>query len=220
MLPVPIPKNIRILWVATIVINLLGFFRAIFKYVLDFEYGAELLDIFDLNEEKNIPALYSSSILLLSGAILYFISQNKKQSQDRYYRHWLWLSIIFIFLSLDEAIGIHEDVNVRFFLERENILYNDSWVVAYSILVAVFVFCYRRFLRHLSPTIRNMFIISGCIYVFGCIGMEIIGSFTQEFYGKGSIVHATATTLEEFLEMIGIVVFIKTLLSYSSLPES
>ncbi len=214
MLSLPTKKIVRFLLITTIVINLLGLLRNIFEYVLNFEYGSELLEIFNLNEEKNIPALYSSLILLFSGVILYFISLKKKDPQDRYYRHWLWLSIIFFYLSLDEAISIHENFKVRFLLEKDNILYHDSWVIVFSILVAIFIFSYRRFLKHLPWATKKMFIISGCIYIFGCMGMEVVGSFTQEFYGKASMVHAMATTIEEFLEMIGIVVFINTLLSY------
>ena len=214
MLSLPTKKIVRFLLITTIVLNLLGLLRNIFEYVLNFEYGSELLEIFNLNEEKNIPALYSSLMLLFCGVILYFISLNKKNPQDRYYRHWLWLSIIFFYLSLDEAISIHENFKVRFLLDKDNILYHDSWVIVFSILVAIFIFSYRRFLKHLPWATRKMFIISGCIYIFGCMGMEVVGSFTQEFYGKASMVHATATTIEEFLEMIGIVIFINTLLSY------
>lgn len=216
MLSIPTKKVVRFLLVTTLVINLLGLLRNIFEYVLNFEYGSELLDIFNLNEEKNIPALYSSLILLFCGVIIYVISLKKKNPRDRYYRHWLWLSIIFFYLALDEAISIHEGFQVRFLLDKDNILYSDSWVIVFSILVAIFIFTYRRFLQHLPRETRKMFVISGFIYIFGCMGMEVVGSFTQEFYGKASMVHAMATTIEEFLEMIGIVVFINTLLSYNT----
>ena len=215
MLSIPTKKIVGFLLITTIIINLLGLLRNIFEYVLNFESGSELLEIFNLNEEQNIPALYSAAILLFCSVIIYYISLNKKNPRDRYYRHWLWLSIIFFYLSLDEAISIHENLQVRFLLEKEDILYHDSWVIVFSILVAIFIFTYRRFLLHLPWKTRRMFIISGFIYIFGCMGMEVVGSFTQEFYGKASMVHAMATTIEEFLEMMGIVVFINTLLSYS-----
>ena len=214
MLSISTQKIVRFLFITTIIINLLGLLRNIFEYVFNFEYGSELLEIFNLNEEQNIPAWYSSAILLFCGVIIYLISLDKKNPKDRYYRHWLWLSIIFFYLSLDEAISIHENFKLRFLFEREHILYNDSWVILFSILVAIFIFTYRRFLQHLPQATKKMFIISGCIYIFGSAGMEVVGSFTQEFYSKASMIHAMATTIEEFLEMIGIVVFIKTLLSY------
>ena len=216
MLSIPIQKIFKFLLAVTVTINLLGLLRNIFEYVLNFELGYQLLDAFNLNEEQNIPAWYSSAILLCCSLIIYIISLDKKKHGDRYYRHWLWLSIIFAYLSLDEAISIHEDFKLRFLFEADHILYNDSWVIVLGILVAIFVFSYRRFLQHLPPTTRKMFIVSGFTYVFGSAGMELVGSFTQKFYGKASAIHATATTIEEFLEMMAIIVFIHTLLSYIS----
>lgn len=214
MLSIQTRKIVRFLFITTIVINLLGLLRNIFEYVLKLDYGTELLDVFNLNEEQNIPAWYSSAILLLCGIIIYLIGLDKTNSQDKYYRHWLWLSVIFFYLSLDESISIHENLKLRFLFEKEHILYNDSWVIVFSVLVAIFIFAYRRFLQHLPQATKKMFIISGFIYVFGSAGMEIVGSFTQELYGKASMVHAMTTTIEEFLEMMGIVVFINTLLTY------
>lgn len=214
MLSIPTSKIVNFLFVTTIILNFLGLLRNIFEYVLDFEYGYELLDVFNLNEEQNIPTWYSSVILLFCGVIIYCISLEKKNPKNKYYRHWFWLSIIFFYLSLDESISIHENIKLRFLFEKEHILYDDSWVIVVSILVAIFVFTYRRFLQHLPKLTRKTFIISGCIYIFGSAGMEIVGSFTQEFYGKASMIHAMATTIEEFLEMIGIVIFINSLLSY------
>lgn len=214
MLRIQSQRIVRFLSVATVVITLLGLLRNIFEYVLDFEYGYNLLEIFNLNEEKNVPAIYSSLILLFSGVILYAISLHKKSPKDKYYRHWLCLSIIFFYLALDEAVSIHENLEAQFLLDKDHILYDDSWVIVLSVLVAIFVLSYSKFLQHLPRVSRKMFVLSGFIYIFGCMGMEVVGSFTQEFYGKASMVHAMATTIEEFLEMSGIVLFIHSLLSY------
>ncbi len=216
MLSISQKKIVKSLLMITILITLLGFLRNIFEYVLDFEYGYELLDIFNLNEEQNIPTWYSSTILLFCGVFLYIISSFKKDCQDKYYRHWLWLSIIFFYLSLDEAVSIHEELKIRFFLEKDHILYDDSWIITFSILVPIFIFSYRKFILNLPSKTKKQFIIAGFIYLLGTMGMEIVGSFSQEFYGKASIVHGTVTTIEEFLEMIGIVIFINTLMSYVS----
>lgn len=81
MLSIPSKKIVRFLLITTIIINLLGLLRNIFEYVFNFEYGSELLDVFNLNEEQNIPAGYSSIILLLCSVIIYFISLEKKISK-------------------------------------------------------------------------------------------------------------------------------------------
>lgn len=216
MLSIPTQKIVKILLTITIVLGLLGLLRSIFEYVLDFEFGYELLDVFNLNDEHNIPAWYASVILLLCSLIIYFIYLYKQSLQDKFRKHWLWLGIIFTYLSLDEAISIHENFKLRFLFSKDHILYDDSWVIVGGILVTIFVFSYRRFLQHLPHKFSQLFLLSGFIYVFGSGGMEVVGSFTQEFYGKASMVHAIAIVLEEFLEMLGIVLFIHTLLLYAS----
>lgn len=216
MLLIPNQKIFKFLLITTIILSLLGLLRNIFEYVLDFQLGYEILAVFNLNEEYNIPAWYSSVILLCCGLILGIICLDKKKHRDRYYRHWLWLSFIFCYLSLDEAIAIHENFKLRFLLPKDNILYDDSWVIVLGILVAIFIISYRRFLLHLPADSKKMFIIAGFVYILGSAGMEVVGSFTQEFYGKASMIHATATTIEEFLEMMGIVLFINALLAYIS----
>lgn len=216
MLSIPTKKIVRILLTISIVLSLLGLSRSIFEYVLEFEFGYELLEVFNLNEEHNIPAWYASVILLICSLIIYCIYLFKQSCRDKYRQHWLWLGIVFTYLSLDEAISIHENFKLRFLFAKDHILYDDSWVVVASILVAIFVFSYRRFLQHLPDKFRQLFLLSGFIYILGSGGMEIVGSFTQEFYGKASIVHALAIVVEEFLEMVGIVLFIHTLLLYAS----
>ena len=46
--------------------------------------------------------------------------------------------------------------------------------------------------------------------------MEMVGGYYLTFYGKHNITYAILMTIEEFLEMLGIVVFIYALLSYMS----
>ena len=94
MLSIPTKKIVRILLTITIVLNLLGLLRSIFEYVLDFELGYELLEVFNLNEEQNIPAWYASVILLLCSLIIYGIYLYKQSCQDKYRKHWLWFNTV------------------------------------------------------------------------------------------------------------------------------
>ena len=61
-----------------------------------------------------------------------------------------------------------------------------------------------------------LFIVSGAIFVFGAIGFEMLASRQFSIHGdiSGDLMYAVFYTFEEFLEMLGIVVFIYTLLSY------
>jgi hypothetical protein len=89
-----------------ILASLVGQFTKYFQvaYPLDYQFTR----LFDVDGEQNIPSLYSASALLLCSILLATITYAKKLAGDAYVRHWGTLSIIFLFLSLDEALSLHE----------------------------------------------------------------------------------------------------------------
>jgi len=58
-------------------------------------------------------------------------------------------------------------------------------------------------------------VISGTIYVTGALGLELFGGQRFESHGK-DLTYLMLTSCEEYLEMLGIVLFIHTLLKYIS----
>ena len=62
-----------------------------------------------------------------------------------------------------------------------------------------------------------LFLLAGGLYIGGALGMEMIGGYYTDFYGKNNLTYALITCLEEVLEMTGIVVFIHGLLDYMRL---
>jgi hypothetical protein len=52
------------------------------------------------------------------------------------------------------------------------------------------------------------------LYIGGAIGMEMLGGYLAYTTGMKSVSYLIVTTLEESLEMLGIVVFIHALISY------
>ena len=59
-----------------------------------------------------------------------------------------------------------------------------------------------------------LFIASGMIYVIGAMGLEILGGIQDVLHGSNTLVYLLLCTIEEILEMLGIAIFIYTLLSY------
>jgi len=79
------------------------------------------------------------------------------------------------------------------------------------------------FLKRLPPKAALHFIIAGAIYVMGAIGMEMPGANVAYYYaqlGQGEGLHETSilydviTTIEESLELTGIVFFNYVLMRY------
>ncbi|MCF6183902.1 MAG: hypothetical protein L3J56_04600, partial [Bacteroidales bacterium] len=98
----------------------------LFGYEKDYVYG--LSSLFSFDGEQDFPAWFSTLNLAYSGFLLYLIhTKSKIIKPDRY---WLFLSCIFMFLSLDEMISLHEKliVPLRVGLNLEGYLY-FSWVI-------------------------------------------------------------------------------------------
>jgi hypothetical protein len=178
---------------------------------------------FNLGKEANIPTFFSGCILLAASALLfaiYLIEEKARASKNKIY--WLALSILFLFLSLDEASRIHEELmeTVRNYLSNSKTGYNNfsgylqnAWVIPYGIFLFATVAYFLKFVLGLPKTIRNLFFISGFIYVTGALGFEILEGHIEMFYGRGTLLNI-CVIIEETMEMCGVITFIYALLLY------
>ena len=175
-------------------------------------YG--LVPLFDFNSEQNIPTFYSSIALIISSALLFLIALNCKKNKSSYIP-WLGLSLIFLFLSIDEISSIHEKLTVhsREIFGTSGFLYY-AWVIPYGLALGVFIILYSKFLLELPKNTMLLFLTSGGIYVLGAIGFESLGGRQAELLGLNNILYSFYYTCEEFFEMLGIAIFIYTLLTY------
>jgi hypothetical protein len=139
---------------------------------------------FDLNGEANIPSWYQATSLLLCSILLAAIASTKKADGDSYARHWIALSIIFLYLAIDEAAQLHEMLTVplRSAFHPSGFFYY-VWVIPLGAFVLIFVLAYLRFLAHLPAKTRLLFIIAGAIYVGGALGMEMVAGYLRSLYG-------------------------------------
>ena len=99
-----------IIWLSVIVVILHAISTGgrIYEYLLGIEETTEFVRLFHVAEEGNITAWFSSLLHLISAVLLAVIAKEKSSHQDRFSRHWFGLSIIFLYISIDEAARIHE----------------------------------------------------------------------------------------------------------------
>ncbi|MBF2027395.1 MAG: hypothetical protein IGS48_11585 [Oscillatoriales cyanobacterium C42_A2020_001] len=178
--------------------------------------------LFDLDSENNIPTWYSSITLLICSGLLAIIAHQKQQQGDRFVNYWRGLALIFLGLSIDEASSIHEVLAVfNQSLQLDGFL-RFVWVIPAIVLLIIFSLFYWKFVQALPQKIKRLFLLAAALYISGAIVMEMIGGkymkvFSFElpilknsgFVGMGM---ALLITLEEFLEMCGVAVFIYALL--------
>jgi hypothetical protein len=195
------------------VISILGQFL---QY--NFEFGRVnngLLRLFNVDEEHNIPTWYQSFSLLLCFILLVNVAISNKLHDARYAFHWKVLAIIFLCLSIDEAVVIHE----RLFSFKGEGLFYFLWVIPGIVFVVVFVTLFLKFLKHLPGKTRFQFIIAGSLFISGALGMELVDGYYNDIYGWENMTYSLLTSLEEFLEMLGVVVFINAIMTYTNLKH-
>jgi len=175
-----------------------------------------LVDKFKLDWEQNVPTFYSSSILLLCSFLLSMIAFVKRKKGEQNL-DWFGLAAIFLFLAIDEAAGFHELLTdyVRITLHTSSFLF-FAWVIPYGVALVIFLLIYLRFLFRLPRKTCVLFIVSGILYVGGALGFELLGGQCKEMYGDVALYYVFST-IEELLEMIGMVLFIYTLMDYINL---
>jgi len=172
--------------------------------------------LFNLDVEKNIPSTYSALLLALCGFLLIFIAYKTKKLKRKFTSHWLFLGIVFIFLSTDEFFAIHEEwMNpIRESLNTSGLLY-FAWIIPYAIFIVILFLTYLRFLKKLPRDIYIKFITSGTLYIFGGIIIESFGGkYIESHSWQKDDIYFAIITFEEMFEIIGISLFLYTLLIY------
>lgn len=153
--------------------------------------------------------------MLLSSLLLASIATEKRCGRDPYRWHWAFLSFTFLMLSMDEAAEIHE-VSIRplrDFFDAGGLFY-FAWIIPAMVLVVLFGIAYLRFLGDLPRTTRYLFVSAAGIFLAGALGVEMLGGKYAEEHGHNNVVYVSYVHVEEFLELMGMVLFIYALLRY------
>lgn len=176
--------------------------------------AAELLDLFSVNTEESLPTWYASLLLLIAAVLLFLISRAKRRSGERA-ALWTGLAGIFLYLSLDEGIVIHE-IAASWAREAFNPtgFLTFGWQLVFGPLLVLFALVYFRFWLRLPPRTRLGFAAAGILYVGGAFFIEGISAALWESASGVSYPYLVVATVEEFCEMLGAVVLIAVLLDY------
>jgi hypothetical protein len=171
-----------------------------------------LKDLFDLDEEQNIPTWYSTAALLIPAWLLLSISAEKKRVGDPLTGYWYGLAIGFFVLSLDECAAIHEAINT--ITSSEHSRHPFSWAILGAALVIILAVIYMKFLSRIPMWFRIRFMIAGTVYVSGVLLTELVVHEYLKSHDIDSLGYNLISAIEETLEMVGVALFVHSLLVY------
>ena len=174
-------------------------------------WGWPALGLFSLSVEGNLPTWYSSLLLFGCGVALLAAGSGARQSRAPFQRSWTLLGLIFSYMSLDEAVELHEQLGKLLVLHGYQYL---SWIVPAGVVVLLIGLAYLPFLRHLVPRTRRRFVLAGALYVGGALVMELPLGYWASRAGTDNLIYALIDWVEESLEIFGATLFLVSLLEH------
>jgi hypothetical protein len=172
-----------------------------------------LVRYLNVDREMNLPTWYSASALVLASLLLGLIAADHGvPTQDRV--NWAGLAVIFTGLSLDETTALHERTAepVRQLLHADRFF--PLWIIPGVLFVLVVGLVCLPFMRRLPRATRRRFLVAGAIFVVGAVVIELFGGIHASLHGKANGWYVALATVEEHLEMLGVVLFIRALLIF------
>lgn len=166
-----------------------------------------------VSAEGKLGTFFSGVALLACALLLGIIAYAKSRERERHRTLWALLSLIFLYIAFDEMIQVHEVFGppLGTALGAKGLL--RGWAVPGMIATALVGLAYLRFLIDLPRRSRFLFVVAGAVYVFGALGMELVGNWYTTDRPQ-DLSYGIIATIEEIFEMGGIVVFVYALLDH------
>lgn len=208
---------VRVLAATTLFLLIVSMGGQVIKHVFGHPKLLGLIPLFYVDWECNIPTFFSGLLLLCASLLLALIAVLKRRSSDARWRQWAILSFLFLSMAVDETSHIHELLKTpgRWLLgPMQKGIFTYAWVIFGIPTVIIVAISYLKFYLHLDPQMKTQFTIAAITFVSGALGMELVGAYYYGLHGDDNITYAMLATVEEGLEMAGIIVFINALMNY------
>jgi len=162
-----------------------------------------LQQLFNVDEEQNLPTWFSSAQLLLSAALAARFASAASGQRLLTRSAWVLLAFGMLFMSIDETAGLHEIVN-----EHTRGRWTDygTWVALAGLL------CVSPVLASMRYGNAALCVIAAAVFLAGAIGVERESAWFAEFNMLDTLDYRRHTWLEEGLEMTGVALLVFALL--------
>lgn len=183
--------------------------------------------VLDLDFEESFYTWFSNVMLSAAAFMCFFLSLKDHGQTKNVKTQWRILGSLFFLLSADEMLSFHERISgILSTSFTTSGMFEFAWVIPALVIIPIFFFLFLPFIRHLHTHVSYTIIIAGAIFVFGAVGMEMIaGIFISENNFQDDVftspMYRFLVNIEEGLEVLGVIVFIKALLMQAEIyfPE-
>ena len=185
-----------------------------YEFGHDYVYG--LVQLFNVDGERNIPTFFTVLLAAVSATLLVVIGFASKRGDNKDSRYWFALAAGFVFLGYDEAFQVHEQLILpmrKLMGSASSGFFYYGWVVPGMAGVCALALFFFRFLLRLPAATRNWMLVSGALYLGGALVMEMLDGKYAASYGQ-DLMYSVLVTIEEGLEMSGLAALAYTLLGH------
>lgn len=165
-----------------------------------------LVDHFDMNQRRTVPAWYSAGALLFCGVLAGLIAWSAPRGRGSYRFYWVGLAVLLAVLAVDRLFAAHR-VPLRLLTSAAGLPPAArilAGAVAAAGLAAGAVLVWR-FLRHLPARTRAAFVVAAAVFLAAAVGFESAGArlATPE---APTFAYVAVSTVEEVLEKLAVVI--------------
>lgn len=182
-----------------------------------------IFGFFDFGLENNFPTFFSGFLFILMALSAWFcgISDKHNGVSKKSWLPWMFLSAFLLFFSLDEMTEIHEQLAgpTRELLEVGGFLF-FAWVIPYALALLLLAIYFVPFILKLSKKTRFLIFSGAGLFLFGALGLEMVGARLYEAGASASISYGVVSSMEELFEIFGILIALKGLFNEVSLRIS
>lgn len=212
-------RTSRLLWIATGVLISIHILGILLIDVAGSEniWTLRFFHIFHLDREQNLAAGFSSFLLFFAGMLLALITYFKWNLVSSFRYLWALLSAGFFLMAVDEAWSFHERLVKPIRVLTDNDLpaiFHFAWVLPAVVILLALAVLFLKFVVDLAAETRTSFLLAAFLYLGGAVGMEMLGGVYAASEGQHTVEYVLLTTVEESLEICGVLIFIGSLFRY------
>lgn len=213
--PERIVRLLLIIVFLLLVANLLGIYT---KYVAEHPY--QIFWLFYFDAEANIPTLYSFLVLVVCSIFLWITGSLEKIKTEKQAAFWKALACVFAFIAIDELSGIHETFTNDGLKLLDGFTAGGylhfAWLVPYGLLFAFISIFFAKHYMRLPNQTKLILFIGIAVFLTGAVIFEMVGGryLCTHQEDMNRLGYALIATVEELLEMIGVIIFLYGILKF------
>lgn len=207
-------KSAIILEIIAICLGFISMLGQSLEHWTNFKNIFGLVPLFNIYLTLSIPTIYSVLLLTILMLLLAMITSKKYLEGDDYRYHWLALTIIAFYLSLNRGTHVHSLV-IRPVFNAVKDLFQSLKITRLTLTVClsflVFLLFYRKFFFSLPGKSRRLLIISAIVYI---IGFKNFGFPLNSLKEMENLNFDILVSVSKVLEMTGMTLLIYSFLDY------